>query len=116
MSLEATIRQLFVWTGMRRQTQRHVSKCCQCRLCKGNPKHYGHLLAKEAEPSVPWDRVNVDPTGPFTVKTPKGKQQILLLTAIDPAAGWFELKEIANASADTVSAAMDDMVLPLPTS
>ena len=107
--LEATIRQLFVWSGIRRQTQRHVSKCRQCQLCKGNPKNYGHLPAKEAEPSVPWDRVNVDLTGPFTVQTPKGKQQILLLTAIDPATGWFELKEIADASSDTVSAAMDDM-------
>jgi len=107
--LEATIRQLFVWSGIRRQTQRHVSKCRQCQLCKGNPKKYGHLPAKEAEPSVPWDRVNVDLTGPFSVKTPKGVQKILLLTAIDPATGWFELKEIQDPSSDTVSAAMDDI-------
>jgi len=46
--LEANIRQLFVWSGIRRQTQRHVGKCCQCQLCKGNPKNCGHLPAKEA--------------------------------------------------------------------
>jgi len=107
--LEANIRQHFIWSGIRRQTQRHVSKCRQCQLCKGNPKHYGHLPAKEAEPSVPWDRVNVDLTGPFSVKTPKGVRKILLLTAIDPATGWFEMKEIHDATSETVSAAMDDM-------
>jgi hypothetical protein len=36
-------------------------------------------------------------------------RQILLLTAIDPATGWFEMKEINDATSDTVSATMDDM-------
>jgi len=107
--LEANIRQHFVWSGIRHQTQRHVGKCRQCQLCKGNPKYYGHLPAKDAEPSVPWDRVNVDLTGPFSVKTPKGVCKIHLLTAIDPATGWFETKEISDPSSDTVSATMDDM-------
>ena len=108
--LEANIRQHLVWSGIRRQTQRHVSTCKQCQLCKGNPKNYGHLPPKQAEPSVPWNRVNVDLAGPFSVKTPKGVRKMLLLTAIDPATGWFELKDIhEEPSSAAVSAAMDDM-------
>jgi len=53
--------------------------------------------------------VNVDLTGPYSVKTPKGVCKMLLLTAIDPATGWFEIKEIHDATSDSVSAAMDDM-------
>jgi len=67
-------------SGICHQTQRHVSHCRQCQLCKGNPKNCGHLPTKEAEPSVHGDRVNVDLAGPFSVKTPKGVRQILLPT------------------------------------
>ena len=46
--------------------------------------------------------------GPLTVKTANGKKTLLLLTMIDPATGWFEMKDIPNQSADAVSKVFDD--------
>ena len=64
--MEATIRSLFVWPGMRQQIQRHVSKCKYCQLKKGTSNSYGHLPPKDIEKSEPWNRVNVDLIGPCT--------------------------------------------------
>ena len=107
--LEASIRTLFTWKGMRQEIQAQVRKCPQCQLCKGKPKDYGHLPPKTAEKSEPWVRVDVDCIGPFSVKTPKGTKHLRALTMIDPATGWFEVKALSKApDSDIVSAAMDD--------
>ena len=46
--------------------------------------------------------------GPLTVKTANGKKTLLLLTMIDQATRWFEMKEIPNQSVDAVSKVFDD--------
>ena len=46
--------------------------------------------------------------GPLTVKTPTKTLQLRALTMIDPATGWFEVKDVASPSAEACMAAMDD--------
>ena len=58
-------------------------------------KSYGHIPSKTAE-AEPWQTVQVDLVGPWTVKTPSGKKQLLDFTAIDPATGWFEVVDIKD--------------------
>jgi hypothetical protein len=107
--MEATLRGLYTWTGMRRQIQYHTRKCKQCQLDKGTSKKYGHLPPKDIEKSEPWNIVNVDLIGPWSVKTPKGTQTLRALTIIDPATGWFKMKEIEALDSITTIAAMDDV-------
>ena len=63
---------------------------------------------KQAEDAVPWKRVNVDLVGPYTVKTPTGEFSLRAMTMIDPTTGWFEVKDISSATADTCMSAFDD--------
>ena len=107
--MEASIRSTMTWTGMRRQILNHVRKCKQCQLYKGTPKSYGHLPPKQAEKSEPWNRIHVDLIGPWSIKTQKGLRTLRALTIIDPATGWFEMKEIENPDAASTAAAIDDV-------
>jgi hypothetical protein len=50
---------------------------------------------KEAE-STPWQIVQVDLVGPWTVKTPSGINKLRSFTGIDPATSWFEICEISD--------------------
>ena len=107
--MEATLRKIFSWRGMRTQVEQYVKTCEECQLCKSSgQKEYGLLPPKEAEKAVPWNRVNVDLIGPYSVETPKGTVQIRALTMIDPVTGWFEIAEIDNPTARTVMNAFDD--------
>jgi transposase InsO family protein len=71
-------------------------------------KKYGHLPPKDIEAPEPWNRINIDLIGPWTVKTPKGDHELRALTIIDPATGWFEMKEIGRPTAHNTMAALDD--------
>ena len=107
--MEATLRQLFTWNNLRKDVERHVRTCRTCQLCKKNRKKYGHVPPKEAEQSIPWNRVNVDMIGPLSVKTPDGKtHQLQALTMIDPATGWFEVKDVKTQSSTECMNAFDD--------
>jgi hypothetical protein len=109
--LEASICTLFTWKDIQQEIQAQVRRQCpQCQLCKGKPKDYGHLPAKQAEKSEPWNRVDVDCVGPLPVKTHEGKTIYLwALTMIDPATGWFKVKSLdKEPDSDIVSTAMDD--------
>jgi hypothetical protein len=66
-------------------------------------KKYGHLPEKKAEAS-PWEILCVDLIGPYTIKR-KGKASLQLwcVTMIDPATGWFEMRELNDKKASTVS-------------
>jgi hypothetical protein len=107
--LEATLRNIFWWNNLTQDVQRIVRKCEQCQKCKKVRKKYGHIPEKEAEDPIPWNRVNVDMVGPWSVKTPDGKtHELLALTMIDPATGWFEIKDVKEPSAEKCMEAMDD--------
>ena len=109
--LEQTLRSAMTWTNMRRDIERYTRTCRECQLCKKNRKKYGKLPANQAEPSVPWNRVNVDMVGPLTVKTKRKTYELLVLTMIDPATGWFEVKDIPNKTAKACEEAFDDVWL-----
>ena len=49
----------------------------------------------------PWERVDIDLIGPLKVKTPSGEHELRALTMIDPATGWFEIKDMVRPDADT---------------
>jgi transposase InsO family protein len=89
--MEATIRHVFDFRGLREKVEQCCRTCHICQLTKKQKKKYGHLPPKEAEDAIPWKRVNVDVVGPYTVDTPKGKRTLIAMTMIDPATGWFEI-------------------------
>lgn len=101
---EATIAQHFHWSGMREHVKKECSTCHVCQLTKRTKKKYGHLPAKEAE-ATPWERLCVDMIGPYTIKR-KGKKALTLwcVTMIDPATGWFEIKDVPGTKRSDVVA------------
>ena len=88
--MEATIRQVFEFKGLREKVHEYCKTCHQCQLMKKQKLKYGQLPPKEAE-TVPWKRVNVDVIGPYKVKTPSKELKLQALTMIDPVTGWFEV-------------------------
>jgi len=109
--MEATLRQTLTWPNLQQDVKRHVRTCRKCQLCKKQRKKYGHLPLKEAEKPEPWNRVNIDMVGPYTVQTPTKTHTLRALTMIDPATGWFEIKDISNATAHECMKAFDDVWL-----
>jgi hypothetical protein len=88
--MEATIRHVFDWRNLREMVEEHCRTCHACQLRKKQRKKYGHLPPKSAE-STPWERVNVDIVGTYSVRTPKGIRKMTAMTMIDPVTGWFEI-------------------------
>ena len=88
-----TIGQHLWWPKMRMQITTSVRSCAVCQRNKKQRKKYGHLSEKTAE-TIPWDVLAVDLIGPYTLKR-KGKPNLTCkcVTMIDPATGWFEIKE-----------------------
>jgi hypothetical protein len=115
---EQTIRQHFWWKTLREDVHEVCSKCHTCQVTKRSTRKYGHLPEKTAE-ADPWDVLCVDLIGPYTIKR-KGKRKLTLwcVTMIDPATGWFEMKEIPNKEAITIANIVEQtwfMRYPWPT-
>ena len=89
---------------------------------------YGHLPPKEIGQLVPWERVHVDLVGPYSIKAlqdrpatpgrrkPSAKKvelQLLAMTFVDPATGWFEIVEVPliDQSSARISQLFDDVWL-----
>mgnify|MGYP000560201289 CR=1 FL=1 len=100
---EETIRQHFTFPKLSEQVREFVSKCHICQVCKKTHKKYGLLPAKAAE-AEPWEKLCVDLVGPYTIPAKEGKDlQLHCVTMIDPATGWFEMRELPNKNAITVA-------------
>ena len=100
---EATIRQHFYWKNLRDDVQKVCSTCTICQFNKRQNKKYGHLPEKQAD-ATPWDTLCVDLIGPYNIKGKDDKQlKLWCLTMIDPATGWFEMKDIPDKRADTIA-------------
>jgi transposase InsO family protein len=106
--MEETIKQIFTWKNMSQDIYNLVKTCKMCQLNKTARKKYGHLPAKTAEKSEPWNRVNVDMIGPYQVTAQGKTYELRALTMIDPATGWFEIKELKKPSAEACMEAFDD--------
>ena len=100
---EETIKQQFYWPNMRKMIHSICTRCPTCQTTKRTHAKYGHLPEKEAE-AIPWDKLCVDLIGPYHIKQ-KGKKELKLwcITMIDPATGWFEMKEIPNKEPGTIA-------------
>ena len=100
---EQTIRQHFWWNNLRNDVHDVCTKCHTCQKTKRTSKKYGKLPEKEAE-AEPWERLSVDLIGPYKIKR-QGKPELTLwcVTMIDPATGWFEMREIPNKEAITIA-------------
>jgi hypothetical protein len=115
---EQTIRQHFWWKTLREDVQKLCTTCDTCQRTKVQHTKYGKLPEKEAE-SDPWEKLCVDMIGPYTIKQ-RGKKPLILwcVTMIDPATGWFEMKEVKNREAFTVATIVEQTWLtryPWPT-
>jgi hypothetical protein len=66
--LEKTLSKLCTWPNMARDIQVYTKTCMKCQLFKTNSKKYRQMRSKEADPPIPWNRVNMDFTGSYDVK------------------------------------------------
>jgi len=105
-----TMAQTLYWRGMGKDVERYVRTCHKCQLCKKtSSKKHGLLPGKEAEPAIPWNRVNLDMIGPLKCHQPNGKiLELRALTMIDPATGWFEVVDVPKIDSFNCMAAFDD--------
>ena len=108
MRMERTLAQTIYWPKMSDTINQHVKTCRVCQKTKGPRKLHGKLPPKQIQPVTPWNRVDVDLIGPLTVKTKNSTRQLRALTMIDPATGWFEIKDITNPTAKETMEAFDD--------
>jgi hypothetical protein len=102
---EQTIRLHYYWPNMRETVHDVCTRCHTCQTCKKDPRKFGQLPEKEAE-SEPWDILCIDLIGPYTIhrkQHPKDPLILWALTMIDPATGWFEMREIPTKSADVIA-------------
>jgi transposase InsO family protein len=109
--LEATLRETMTWPNMRKDIESHVRTCPQCQKYKKVRPKYGKLPEKQAEDAKPWKRVDLDMIGPYDVQAVNGKFTLRALTMIDPATGWFEVKDVPDYTANSTQAAFDEVWL-----
>ena len=105
-----TMAQTLYWRGMEADVGRYVRTCHKCQLCKKtSSKKHGLLPEKEAEPAIPWNRVNLDMIGPLKCHQPDGTVlELRALTMIDPATGWFEVVDVPKIDSSHCMDAFDD--------
>jgi hypothetical protein len=90
---------------MREQIMNDISTCAICQTQKKQSKKYGLLPEKEAE-AMPWDRLCVDLIGPYSIKSNvKGVKipPLKCVTMINPATGWFKIKQYDDKKSITVT-------------
>jgi transposase InsO family protein len=109
--MQNTLASTLYWPNMEKTIYSYVKKCPTCQRCKGPRKAYGKLPMKIWDNPKPWQRVDVDLIGPMKIKTPSQEVELRALTMIDPATGWFEVKDVVSPSAEDCMAAFDDVWL-----
>ena len=114
MLRELSITQHFYWKNLRKTVHEVCSKCHTCQFLKRGKRNYGKLPPKQAE-AIPWETLCVDLIGKYQftakgggkeykMKTKNGNTVYLqVITMIDPAIGWVEIKAVPSARADLVA-------------
>lgn len=98
--MEETIASIMYWHGMRTQIKELVKTCDKCQKGKTRKRKYGKLPPKDAV-TRPWHTVCVDLIGPFDISDHSGNtMEVMCLTIIDPATGWFEIAELPTKIVD----------------
>ena len=93
------------WQNMQSNIHDCCKKCHLCQVTKWSQKKHGHAPPKEAE-IAPWDASCVDLIGPCKINRKNKKKDPLTLwalTMIDPATGWFEIRETSTKAADNIA-------------
>ena len=72
------------------------------QLNKSKCTKLGHIPEKQAE-AIPWQTVCIDLIGPYKFGKDKKEVKLRCLTMIDPVTGWFEIAEVPDARADSIS-------------
>ena len=97
---EETIRRTMTWPDLHTHVKSFCTTCRKCQVCKKVKKKYGHLPVKKKIDTEPWQRVDVDLIGPWTIKIKINnkivKMELRALTMIDPVTRWFEIVEIKH--------------------
>ena len=127
--LAKTLSTICYWKGMQHQADALCKKCSTCQKFKKRQKVYGHLPPKEVGQLEPWERVHIDLVGPYSItaqqdqpvkpgkkykpKTKEVELQLLAMTFVDPATGWFEVVEVPliDQSSARISRLFDDVWL-----
>lgn len=101
--LASTLTTVCRWPGIVDQARKFCKRCSVCQKFKTRKAKYGHLPSKEAEIPEPWHTVCVDLIGTYTISAnvrqldnaiKKMDLNLLCMTFIDPATGWFEIAEV----------------------
>ncbi len=90
---------------MRDHIRCNASICGVCQKQKKKHKKYGLLPEKKAE-FQPWEQLCVNLIGPYKIKSNKRGHKIpelKCITMIDPATGWFEIKQYDDKRSITVA-------------
>jgi transposase InsO family protein len=107
--MEGTIAQHLYWPNLRETVKKKVRSCPSCQKAKIKRLKYGQLPPKDvATESQPWQKLCVDTIGPYQIRR-KGKKtlEFKAVTMIDPATGWFEMKQLCTKKADEVANAIE---------
>ena len=111
----ATIRQNFLWPGLKKEVTKLVQTCETCQKNKvTGAKAYRTIPTTDDRQVPPWDTVHVDLVGPWKVHfklTRSGRtltQQVKGFTAVDKATGWPEILAISDKQGETVATLFDD--------
>ena len=107
--MEETIAQHLYWPNIRSSVTNKVKSCPSCQKAKGKRLKYGQLPPKDpTSESQPWQKLCVDTIGPYLIRR-RGQKPLTFkaVTMIDPATGWFEMKQLVNKQADEVANAIE---------
>ena len=108
--LANTIKQNCYWKGLSNQAKQFVKTCKICQQYKKKRK-YGHVPVKTIQDLIPWKTVHIYLIGPYSItakQTQPGGEikevelQLTAMTMVDPAMGWFEIKEVPYYSIEDV--------------
>jgi hypothetical protein len=94
---ELSLVQHFYWKNLQKDVERVCKKCHICQKTKTTTRKYGFLPPKSPE-AEPWERLCVDlKIGPYNIPW-KGLKDLKLhaVTMIDPATGWFKMRQISS--------------------
>ena len=82
--------------------------CDACQRYKTSGRGYGHLPPRDVR-AAPWEQVDVDLIGPWTVQTRTGRvYTFIALTSIDRVTGYPELIRVENKTAEHVASKFEE--------